>query len=198
MGLLDSTYRWRPWRRRPDLSTVPFEELQNYYSGDPKGAYEEFIRRLRQLVFYAAEEYLTRAGSASASDEVENRVMEIFAEFSPEFNSGEPQMILARFAKVIRRLLDEDAFRVIARHFYTQLPLYHLSDAQERRFLAASYEGALSKTESSLAETIAKRFDVTPDEVRKSLPKANQNLAKVIEREFGADELQEISEGYLP
>jgi hypothetical protein len=49
-----------------------------------------------------------------------------------------------------------------------------------------------------MAETLAERFDVAPDEVRKILAQANKNLAKVIQQDFDGDELRELSEGYLP
>jgi hypothetical protein len=198
MGLFESTYRWIPWKSRPDLRAIPFEELQNRYSEDPKAVYEEFIRRLRWLVFYAVEEYMDRTQPRRTREEIEDTVIGIFQDFSPEFNSGEPQMILVRFANIVRRALDDEAFRVIARRFYRQVPIYHLSEPLERRLLAAAYEEGLSKEGTSMAETLAERFDVAPDEVRKILAQANKNLAKVIQQDFDGDELRELSEGYLP
>ena len=198
MGLFESTYGWIPWKRRPELWAIPFEELQNRYSEDPKAVYEEFVRRLRWLVFYAAEEYMGRTQPGRTREEIEDAVIGIFEDFSPEFNSGEPQMILVRFANILRRALDDEAFRVIARRFYTQFPIYHLSDRWERRLLAAAYEEGLTKQAKSMAESLAERFDVAPDEVRKILAKANNDLAKIIQQEFDVDELRELSEGYLP
>src|SRR5215467_5177838 len=144
MGLLESISRWRPWKARAKVDGIPFEELQNRYSEDANATYKEFIRRLHQLIFYAASEYLERTKGRRRQEEIENIVIGIFEEFSPQFAIGSPDKILVRFAQVIRNQLDDKAFRVIAALFYKQIPIYHLSDEGERRLLAAVYEEGLS------------------------------------------------------
>src|ERR1700691_4114630 len=117
MGVLETIRRWRPWRGRPRLEALPFEELQNRYAEDPHDVYREFIRRLHRLVFYAAEDYLGRHGNRD-KQEVEEMTMRVFEDFGPEFGSGEPITLLVRFSSAIRRVLDGEAFQQIVEVYY--------------------------------------------------------------------------------
>src|SRR5208282_6395343 len=122
MDVLETIHRWRLWWGRPKLEALPFEELQNRYGEDPQGVYREFSRRLHKLVFYAAQDYLGRHGDNRAQKDVEELVIRTFEDFGPEFGSGEPTMLLLRFANAIRRVLDEEAFRRIVEFYYRLLP----------------------------------------------------------------------------
>jgi hypothetical protein len=195
MAFLQTIYRWL-WTGERKLEALLFEELQDYAAENPEGAYNEFVRRLQRLVFYAAEEYLQRNSSEVTRDAIEEKVGKIFEEFSPQFGSGDPQTILLRFAAVIRRELDADSFGIIGLFYYKQLPTYHISDDEARIILAASYQEALS-SEGSLKEALAYRFNRSPDEIERILKRAHKEYDKVINEEFSSEELNELTEGYL-
>jgi hypothetical protein len=196
MGIIQTIYGWLPWSGERKLEALPFEELQESAAENPVGAYEEFVRRMQRLVFYAAEEYLQRNSAEVTREATEEKVSHIFEEFSPQFGSGDPSTILLRFAAVIRRELDDEAFRVIGLFFYKQLPTYHISDNDARIILAASYQEALSN-EGSLKEALAERFNRSPNEIERILKKAHKEYEKVTSEEFSTDELEELTEGYL-
>ena len=188
---------WIHWRRNPRLDSLRFEELQERYAEDQQGTYREFIRRLRPLVFYAAEHYLQSIGNAFTEIDVDNKVDEVFEDFSPEFDSGDPATLLQRFAGAIRRVLDDEAFRVIGPTFYRLLPIYNVPDAQQRRFLAAVYEQALSTPDDSVVESLATRMGVTSEEASEVLQRANKSVQKVMREDFSATELRDLTDGYL-
>jgi hypothetical protein len=199
MDVLETIRRWRLWWGRPKLEALPFEELQNRYGEDTQGVYREFSRRLHKLVFYAAQDYLGRHGDNRAQKDVEELVIRIFEDFGPEFGSGEPTMLLLRFANAIRRVLDEEAFRRIVEFYYRLLPTYHIVDEQERRFLAAAFQAALAgEKEKDLDEILAERFETTVEEAGSILASARHHLDHVIGNEFEAGELHDSTEGYLP
>lgn len=198
MGFRETIYGWLGLTGERRLEALPFEELQESYAKDPVGTYTEFGRRLQRLVFYAAEEYLSRTSSGVNVAAIEDKVGQIFEEFSPQFGSGDPQTILLRFAAVLRRQLDGESFQVIGRFFYKQLPTYHISDDEARIVLAASYQEALSKQAMSLKEVLADRFNRSPTEIEKILRRANEEFERVITEEFTVEELNELTEGYLP
>lgn len=194
MGIFETIYGW--WTGERKLEALPFNELQASGAENPVSAYTEFIRRLQRLVFYAAEEYLQRNSTQVTREAIEEKVGQIFEEFSPEFGSGDPHTVLLRFAAVIRRELDAEAFGIIGLFFYKQLPTYHISDDEARIILAASYQEALSN-EGSLKEALADRFNRSPDEIERILKRAHEEYEKVITEEFSSDELTELTEGYL-
>lgn len=198
MSLLKSIYEWRPWKGERKLDALPFEELTSSYADDPGGTYTEFVRRLQRLIFYAVSEYLLRTEGHTTREAIEEKVGSIFQEFSPQFGSGDPQTILLRYASVIRKELDEEAFHVIGLFFYKQLPTYHIADEQARSVLAAAYQEALSEQTKPMVEILAERFNRNPEEIQRILRKANQDLQTVMNDEFTRDELSELTEGYLP
>lgn len=193
---LGTIFDWIGWKRSPRLDSLPFEELQNHYREDPVATYREFIRRLRPLVFHAAVHYLHSQPGDSPSA-VDKKVDEVFEEFSPQFCGGDPDTLLRRFAVAIRTVLGEDSFAAIGWRFYNLLAVYHLDDPEERRFLAASNENALGIEGTSLAEDLAARLQVTADEVREVLPRANSNLQEVIRSKFSPEDLRDLTEDYL-
>jgi hypothetical protein len=197
MGVLETIRRWRPWKGRPKLEAVPFEELQNRCAEDPEGVHREFIRRLHKLVFYAAAEYLKRHGNRDQR-EVEEMTMRVFEDFAPEFASGEPIRLLVRFSHAIRRVLDREAFEGIVHLYYPLLPTYHIPDDAERRFLAAAYQAVLAGDgERDIDEILAERFETTVEEAGSILASARKHLDEVIRDDFEAAELKEATEGYL-
>jgi len=200
MDLLQTIRRWIHRVRGVRLEALPFEELQNRYQEDPQKIYEEFIRRLSKLVFYAAEDFLKRQGEPLSQDKIEESGMRVFEDFGPEFGNGEPIMLLVRFADVIRlRVLDEAAFQRISTFYYRLLPTYHLSDDTERRFLVAAYQAALGDTEERMIdEVLAERFETTAARAASILKRAHQHLNDVIRNEFEVSELQQATEGCLP
>lgn len=188
---------WIPWKGKVSLDSLPFEELQEQYAEDQQGTYREFIRRLRPLVFYAAQQYLQSRGNVLTEIEVNNKTDEVFEDFSPEFGCGDPATLLQRFGGAIRRVLDDEAFRVIALPFYRLLFVYHLRNGEERRFLAAMYEKGLTTSGDSVAESLATRMGVTPEKASETLQRANQNLQKIMHDDFSPAELKDLTDGYL-
>lgn len=201
MTLLETIYRWIVFKKHPSLGALPFEELQTRYENEPLAVYEEFIRRLKTLVFYAAHDYLKREHERSGRPaverlEVEEKLIEVFREFGTEFTNGTPITILLRFATVIRRLLGDESFEKIACIYYPLLPTYHISNEKERRMLAAAYEEALSGR-VDIDEVLAERFGMSVDEAHSILQKARQHLDQIVNEEFEPGELQEATEGVL-
>ena len=113
---------------------MPFEELVERYRTEPAEVFEEFVRRMSGLVFEAARHFVERANSPVNAIEMEKLHGKVFENFTPQFTSGAPSMILVDFAKAIRRVLDDQAFEAIARKYYCQLPIYYVKDDQQRRF----------------------------------------------------------------
>ena len=93
------------------------------YRTEPAQVFEEFVRRMSGLVFQAARHFVERANSPVNAIEVEKLHGKVFENFTPQFTSGAPSMILVDFAKAIRRVLDDQAFEAIARKYYCQLPI---------------------------------------------------------------------------
>jgi hypothetical protein len=199
MGLLETISRWRFWGKLPEWDALPFEELQNRYEEGPEAIYKEFIRRLNKLVFYASVDYLKRNRQSVTKQSAEEKMMRTFEEFGPEFGNGEPATLLRRFADAIRRVLDDQAFDGIGYFYYSLLPTYHIRDHQERKLLAASYQAALQGEKGKdIDEALAERFDLSVEKVRLILHSARRRLQDVMDKEFGAAELRELTEGYLP
>jgi hypothetical protein len=186
--------------RKAALNTVPFEELPKRYGSEAEEVFREFMSRLKSLVFYAAEDYLKRTNMRIPTQkEADDKMVEVFEEFLPQFTAGDDSTLLLRFAEVIRDKLDHDAFEKIGLRYYYQLPIYHLNNDDERRYLAASYETGLGTEEGKeLAEDLAERFKVTVHEARRILKKGNESLVKVMTSDFTVQELRGLTEGYLP
>jgi len=189
MPLFQTIYEM--FKRKTSLDRLPFEELAERYESEPVAAFEEFVRRMKLLVFQAALDFVRRAHPPASDAEVEEMVLKVFEDFTPEFASGEPSMVLVRFAAAIRRVLDDDAFEAIATRYYRQLPLYYVKDDQQRRFLSALYQDGVGPTP---AEDMAQRFQVTDDEARRIIRDGNRSLQDVIESDFTEDELREMTE----
>jgi hypothetical protein len=182
------------FKRKPSLDRLPFEELAERYKSEPVAVLEEFVRRMQPLVFQAALDLETRLHPPASNAEVEEMALKVFEDFTPEFMSGDPSMVLVRFAAAIRRVLDDEAFEAIATRYYHQLLLYHVKDDQQRRFLSASYQKRFGPTPE---EDMAQRFQVTVDEARRIIRNANRSLQDVIESDFTEDELSEMTEGRI-
>lgn len=193
MDVLETIYRWSRWLR-PQLDRLPFEELARRYPREEVEVWTEFLRRLNRIVFYAAEEYLQRTKGTVAQQEADEKTMEVFEEFAPQFASGGPALLLRRFATVIRRVLDREAFESIAYRYYYQLPIYYLEDENQRRVLAACYESGLSP---SLAKQISQRFMMTLADAEKIIQAGNRSLEQIIANDFTPQELSELTEGYV-
>ena len=165
-----------------------------------KKIYEEFIRRLKDLVFYAAEDFLKRQGGRVTRQDIEEMGIRVFEDFGPEFGNGDPIMLLVRFANAMRRrVLDQEAFDRIAAFYYPLLAAYHISDDTERRFLVRAYQAAIGdQHEKTIDEVLAERFDTTVAEATSILKRARQHLNRVMETEFEASELRQASENWLP
>ena len=199
MRLPQSIHRWIAQKQGGRLEALPFEELQNRYEKDPTGIYREFVRRLHKLVFFAAEDFLRRKGCGLDKNDIEELAVSVFEDFGPAFGIGEPIMLLVRFAFAIRRVLDQDAFVMIATFYYKLLPAYHVSDDDERRFLVGAYQEALgNKDGRAIDEVLAERFETTNAKAASLLRRANEHLEKVIRGEFESSELSQATEGYLP
>lgn len=199
MDVLRTIRRWVRQIQGTKLEALPFEELQNRYKSDPQEIYKEFTRRLHRLVFYASEDFLKRQGGFVRQEVIEERVMRVFEEFGPEFGSGEPIMLLARFASAIRRVLDTAAFELISTFYYRLLPAYHIFDDAQRRFLVAAYQEALgSKQGKMIDEALAERFETTTVQASSILKLARTKLDEVVQNEFEVSELQQATEGCLP
>jgi hypothetical protein len=175
MPLLETIYGL--FKGKPALDRLPFEELAGRYESEPVAVFEEFVRRMQPLVFQAALDFVTRVNPPPSKPEVEKMSLKVFEDFTPEFISGEPSMVLVRFAAAIRRVLDEEAFDAIATRYYYQLPLYYMKDDQQRRFLAASYQSGVGQMPT---EDLAERFQVTVDDASRIIREGNRSLLRTI------------------
>lgn len=197
MRVLESLWA-RLWGTRP-LESLPYEELLARYSKAPRAVYTEFCRRLHRTVFYAALDYAKRHAPADAEREANELTIRVFEAFAPQVASGEPATGLRRFAGVIRTLLDEEAFRMVARIYYRQLPLYHMENDEQRRVLAALFDDGLAvPSGTSMAESVAERFHMSVVRADVVIKMARQRLDRVIQEDFDPDELRSLTEDTLP
>jgi hypothetical protein len=194
MDVLETIYRWSR-RFKPKLDRLPFDELARRYPREELQVWTEFHRRLNKIVLNAAVEYVDRTRGTVSQQEVEEKMMQVFDEFAPRFASGNPDMLLRRFAAAIRRVLDDEAFESIAYRYYYHLPIYHLEDDQQRRVLAACYENALNL---DVAKQMSERFMITVAEAERIIDAANRSLSEVIANDFTPQELSKLTEGYVP
>jgi len=193
MPLIETIGRWLG--RKPSVDKLPFEELPTRYVDDPEGVYEEFVRRLHRIVFQAAKDFLARNEPASADKEgVELKVMEAFRDFAPQFAIGDPSLLLVQFEGAVRRVLDDEAFQGIAHRYYYQLPIYHLKDEEQRKYLAASYEKGIRST---VAEEIAEQFRVSIEHASKVIAEGNRSIEDLIANDFTEEELKDMTQGYV-
>jgi hypothetical protein len=200
LDLVETIYRML--QRGTSLEALPYEELHRRFSHNREAVFGEFVRRLRRLIFHCAEESCRIASGGDASpqlDEIQEKTIRAFTEFHPEFDQGDPETLLVRFAQAVRRVLGEDAFSVIALRFYYHLPLYHIPDDTQRRFLAALFENGLAtRPGKEFAADLADRFQVSVGETKKILAKGQKRLRQIMDKDFSSDELRDYSEGYLP
>jgi hypothetical protein len=203
MSLLETISRWIQGRGSNWLESAPFEELVDKYAhgglGDKREIYGEFARRFSRLVFRAAQDFAERRNVPNVEAEASKLKDKIFRSFVPHMAAGDQNYCLRRFAIHIRNLLDDKAFSFIARAFYYQLPVYHISNDEQRRILAAMLQTELSTAgEASYVEKVAQDFHISPLRATNLIKRANQQLEKIIANDFEADELEQFTEGYVP
>ena len=199
MDLRETIYRMLKRGRSPE--SLPYEELHRRFAYDRDVVWAEFVRRLQRLVFHCAEESsrLYAPSAARSREEIEENTVRAFKEFYPEFNQGEPETLLLRFAQAIRRVLGDEAFKQIALRFYYHLPLYHIQEDQPRRFMAALFENGLAtRPGKDFAADLADRIQVSVERAKAMLLKGQKQLRKIMEKDFSRKELQERTEGLLP
>jgi hypothetical protein len=186
---------WLAWfKGRPSLGDAPYEDLVRRYVALPEEVFGEFVRRVQPIVLLAAEEYGHRNGIANLRDFVVQKATEVFVSFAAVITSGRPELVLVRLAHVVRQTLDQEAFDSVSRMLYEQIPLYHLRDRDQRRCLQAMYASGLRATPREVAERL-----LLPETEAEALIKAgNQALQRVIEEDFTAEELHDMTEGHLP
>ena len=203
MNQIQTIYRWIKSLWPGWLESALFEELFARFPKEKaegkRRIYEEFCRRLSRLVYLAAMDYAKRKITKELEVESEELKNRIFRTFVPEVAVGEPGHGLRRFATCIRSILDEEAFSCIARAFYYQLPLYHLSDAEERKFLAVVFQEQELSTpgDTTHRQLLAERFQVSPEHAERVIKRANRHLEEVIANDFEDKELQDLTEGYV-
>lgn len=197
MKLLEAIYRLIA--RPTSLDSLPYEELHQRFPNAKRAVWEEFVRRLRRLVFQAVQDNCRRKLPHASLEDLKEQTSQVFAEFYPEFGGGEGETVLLRFARVIRHILEDESFERIARRFYYHLPLYHVQDDQQRRFLAALFENGLATPPGKgFGEDIADRFQVPLEKALEVLRDGRKQLDEVINKEFTEEELRELTEDYLP
>lgn len=189
---LSSLWEWI--RHRPPLDSAPYEELLRRYPDERAAVFNEFMRRLSELVFLAAVDLCTRQGLVAIRERAAELTTSAFHAFVPEMGTGRPEMVLRRFAMTLRNVLDEDAFRTIERVYYRHLPLYHLRNRDQRRCLEAMFASGLSATPQQIAE----RLLLPVARVVKLLKAGNLELARVVKEDYEEAELREMTEGRLP
>jgi hypothetical protein len=197
MDILRTIYKLLGWQFA--LNEVPFEELAERFAGEPHEVSREFVRRLKGLVWYAAEDYLRRSHQPVMQEDVDENMNQVFREFFPQFGAGDPTTLLLRFAEAIRNVLDAAAFKMIAHRYYYLLPIYHLKDDEQRRLLSAFFQNGLgTRVGSDFAEDLAEEFHMPVEKVVKVLRLGATELQRIIKNDFTPTELNELTEGYLP
>jgi hypothetical protein len=195
--------RVRSLKRRHSPESLTFEELAACPAGRIGPCFEEFMRRLRSLVFWAAQDRRQRILAGVSADalrsEAEDETLGIFVRFVPFFRAGEPDLVLPRFAHHVRNELDAGAFERIRFRYYEQLPLYYLSDARQRSFLSAAHELRLAGADGkSLTETLAGRMHESIPQTKKIVSAANQSVKRILDYEHDKVEWRRRSEDTLP
>jgi len=185
---------WHWLRGRPSLDSAPYEELLRRYPSEPEAVFHEFMRRLHEIVFMAAAEFCSRRGVPAVQDKAAELTMSAFESFLPEMGAGEPEMVLRRFAGMIRRTLDDEAFDSIERVYYRHLLLYHLQDDNQRRALEAMFASGLAAT----AQQIAARLLLPVATVERLLQDGNRELERIRNADFEEAELKLMTDGRLP
>lgn len=185
-------------RGQKPLESVPYEVLVERHSLDPEGVCREFMRRLQKTVFFAALDYSKRQQKGNPKVDPDDVTSAIFMTFFGEFNNGSPESLLTRFAGTIRRYLDEEAFSQIAYAYYRQIPLYHIEDDEQRKYLAALFDNEATKQGKSIAEEIADRFQVSATKAESVIEQGRTRLNQIIQNDFDAEELRQMTEGRYP
>ena len=193
MGLFDAIMLWV--QRPLPLDQLPFELLVEEHALRPQEVQDVFVRRLYPTVFQAAQANIRRKGEVPTETMAGALANVVFTQFAPEFASGRPEMVLVRFASIIRRTLGNDAFKEVAPRYYAQLPIFYIENDEQRRFLAAAYSDGLAP---ELDKRLAARFCVSREHCRAILKQANRAYQAVIDKEFRPEELSRLTEGYLP
>ena len=83
----------------------------------------------------------------------------------------------------------------MAPRYYAQLPIYHIEDGEQRRFLAAAYRDGPAP---GFDERLARRFGVPVGRCRAILRRANAAYRSVVDEKFLPRELRRSTDGYLP
>ena len=183
------------FRSKMTLDSMKYEDLSDDFRKNPERNYGEFQRRLWPYVYVAAGDYSIRHPATVAKD---NLVKKVFVTFTGQFGMDSP-MVLRRFARHIRKILDAHAFEVIAHTYYQQILLYYLPDDEQRQFLdTMAQEGLAGSTKESITVIVARRLNCSPEVVKRVVSAANASMQRVQEKEFNEKELMDISEGYLP
>jgi hypothetical protein len=175
----------------------PYERLFDHFSSDPARAMEEFDHRLWRTVFSMALERAQDEGLLEESrlkDRAATLTDDAFAAFESKFDKGQSEYGLARFGETLQSVLGEDVFRRNAVRFYTQLPLYYLTNREQRQCLALVLERGLS---AESFEEVARLKDVTVDSLKAIVFSALKALEEVKRAEFDTGELAQWTEGYL-
>jgi hypothetical protein len=180
------------------LESAPFEVLFRRYTkadaNEKRNIYAEFCRRVGTLVHQAAQDYAKRR----ASEDVDALVNRVFRAFVPQIGAGEPEFGLRRFASTVRSELDDEAFECIAHRLYYQLPLYHIANDEERRFLAAMFQqGLLAGGGVSHIQELSERLQVSPEHAERVVRCGWKRLDLVVAKDFDEQELNDFTEGYV-
>lgn len=192
MNKVEALRNWLFGKRKP-VHDATYEEL---FSGEyPDGvAYPELIRRLKAIV-----KAMAYCDDPATAEQVTNA---IFREFAHQFpGSPPPEAGLLRFAWLIRNRIGTNAFYAggQARVFYTQLPLYHVPDAQLRRCLQFLFHrGFNRRTNQDLTQELAAELHVSPQQAAALVRQAWHELCDVMKRKFDREQLKGWTEGYLP
>jgi hypothetical protein len=153
--------------------------------------YQEFVRRLSEIVFLAAVDYCQRQGDSDIQERAATLTTKAFAAFFPEMGAGKPEMVLRRFAATLRNVLDDEAFQSIKRVYYRHLFVYHMSNADRRRCMEAMLASGLAAKPAD----IAKRLVLPVGRVEELLTAGSRELRRIIEKDFDRDEVAEFTDG---
>jgi len=180
---------------RPSVEDATYEELFSEQF-DRDVACHEIGRRLTSIVHAMA--------FAKSHEEAQASTLTgtVFKEFVNRFPANAEIRGLSQTASIIRDVIGERAFYAsnLPLLYYLHLPLYHLTDKAQRRYVNAMLDRGLADLREGLdlEGEIAVELSVSREEVALGLQRGWKELERIMQSEFERDELAASTESFLP